>query len=190
MASFPAFLDTCVLFGGYLCDTVLRLAEGGTYRPLWSEDVIDELRRNLLANLGLTEEAVAHRLSEMRRSFPDAQVTGYENLVAAMACDTKDRHVLAAAARGDAEVLVTFNVSDFPRASVEPYDITVVNPDDFLLDQLDLYPGVTLAVLRDQAASYKSPEMTVQDLLGRLAAAGVPRFASEAQRYLEPGMNS
>jgi hypothetical protein len=27
MAMFPAFLDTCTLYGAYLCDSLLRLAE-------------------------------------------------------------------------------------------------------------------------------------------------------------------
>jgi predicted nucleic acid-binding protein len=184
MARFPAFLDTCSIFPAYLCDTLLRLAEAGTYRPLWSAGVLEELERNLVEERGLSSEAVAYRVGEMRRSFPDAEVSGYDMLIEAMTCDRKDRHVLAAAVRGDAEVLVTFNTSDFPTESTGDYDITVVHPDDFLLDQLDLYPGITVAALRDQAESYKSPAMTVEDLLGRLAAAGVPRFASEARRHL------
>jgi hypothetical protein len=36
--AFPAFLDTCTLFGAYLCDTLLRLAEAEAFRPLWSAD--------------------------------------------------------------------------------------------------------------------------------------------------------
>jgi hypothetical protein len=120
----------------------------------------------------------------MRRAFPDAEVSGYDTLIGAMECDPKDRHVLAAAVRGRAEVLVTFNTRDFPLKSTGDYDITVVHPDGFLLDQLDLYPGVTVAALRAQAESYTSPAMTIEDLLGRLAAAGVPGFASEARRHL------
>jgi hypothetical protein len=41
--AFPAFLDTCVLYPAYLCDTLLRLAEAAAYRPLWSDDVLAEL---------------------------------------------------------------------------------------------------------------------------------------------------
>lgn len=184
MAAFPAFLDTCALFGAYLCDTLLRLAESGTYRPLWSAGVLDELERNLVEERGLMKDAVLYRIGEMRRSFPDAEVRGYETLIEAMTCDQKDRHVLAAAVRGDAKVLVTFNSGDFPGTSTAPYDISVINVDDFLLDQLDLYPGPTLAALRVQASAYTSPPMTIEDLLGRLAAARVPRFASEARRHL------
>jgi hypothetical protein len=44
MVAFPAFLDTCVLYPAYLCDTLLRLAEASAYRPLWSADVFVELR--------------------------------------------------------------------------------------------------------------------------------------------------
>jgi hypothetical protein len=70
MAMFPAFLDTCTLYGAYLCDSLLRLAEAGTYRPLWSAAVLDELERALVAR-GLEQKAVAHRIGEMRRAFPD-----------------------------------------------------------------------------------------------------------------------
>ncbi len=73
MARFPAFLDTCTLYGAYLCDSLLRLAEAGTYRPLWSADVLVGLERALVAR-GLTEDAVKYRIGEMRRAFPDAEV--------------------------------------------------------------------------------------------------------------------
>lgn len=185
MATFPAFLDTCAIYGAYLCDTLLRLADAETYRPLWSAGILDELDRNLQQR-GLSPEAVAHRVAEMRRSFPDAEVRGYETLIESMTCDPGDRHVLAAAVRARAEVLVTFNLRHFSKASTAPYDIEAVSPDDFLLDQLDLYPGLTIAALRGQAVSYTSPPMGVDELLGRLTAAGVPKFAAEVQRHLEP----
>jgi predicted nucleic acid-binding protein len=165
MARFPAFLDTCSIFPAYLCDTLLRIAEAGAYRPLWSIGVLAELERNL-PERGLSAEAVTHRVTEMRRAFPDAEVSGYEDIVDTMTCDPKDRHVLAAAVRSGAEVLVTFNTSDFPVESTGDYDIEVVHPDSFLLDQLDLYPGITVAALREQAGSYNSPAMTVEDCSG------------------------
>jgi hypothetical protein len=61
MAMFPAFFDTCTLYGAYLCDSLLRLAEAGTYRPLWSADVLNELERALVAR-GLEKKAVTHRI--------------------------------------------------------------------------------------------------------------------------------
>ena len=134
--AFTAFPDTNALYGEYLCDTLLRLAEAGTYQPLWSAGVLEELERNLVDNAGLAPDAVRRRIGAMQRAFPDAKVRGYEGLIESMTCDGKDRHVLAAAVRGQSDVLVTFNVSDFPEESTTPHDVEVINPDDFLLDQL------------------------------------------------------
>jgi hypothetical protein len=66
--AFPAFLDTCVLYPAYLCDTLLRLAEAEAYRPLWSADVLAELRRNLIER-GIAADRVEHRIAQMSRSF-------------------------------------------------------------------------------------------------------------------------
>jgi predicted nucleic acid-binding protein len=183
--SFPALLDTCVLYPAYLCDTLLRLAEAAAYRPLWSAEVLAELRRNLVER-GIPVERVDRRLAHMTRSFPDALVTGYESLVDGMTNDPKDRHVLAAAVRAGAEVLVTFNTRDFPEPALKPYDVAAVHPDEFLLDQLDLYPGVTIEVLRQQATSYRRVPNTVPDILVLLERTGVPRFAAEVRRHLGP----
>jgi predicted nucleic acid-binding protein len=96
--AFPALLDTCVLFPQYLTDTLLRLAAAQTFRPLWSADILAELRRTVAARVG--EQAIDHRITQMRRSFRDAEVVGYESLIPTMDNDETDRHVLAAAIRG------------------------------------------------------------------------------------------
>lgn len=180
---FPAFLDTCVLYPACLCDTLLRLAEASAYRPLWSADVLTELRRNLVER-GISPERVDRRINQMCRSFPDALVAGYESFIEGMTNDPKDRHVLAAAVLANAEVLVTFNISDFGERALKPYDVVAIHPDDFLLDQLDLYPGTTLEVLRQQAASYRRQPNTVAGVLVLLERTGVPRFAAEVRRHL------
>lgn len=181
--AFPAFLDTCVLYPAYLCDTLLRLAEAETYRPLWSADVLQELRRNLVEQ-GVDANKVDYRIREMSRSFPDATVAGYESLTESMTTHPKDRHVLAAAVRANAEVVVTFNIRDFPDSAVKPYDVAALHPDDFLLDQLDLHPGQTLRALREQAAAYRREPTDVAGLLVRLERSGLPGFAADVRRHL------
>jgi hypothetical protein len=185
VVAFPAFLDTCVLYPAYLCDTLLRLAEAAAYRPLWSADVFAELRRNLI-DRGIQPERADRRIGQMSRSFPDALVTGYESLIDGMANHPKDRHVLAAAVRANAEAVVTFNLKDFAEPALKPYDITAIHPDEFLLDQLDLYPGLTMDVLRHQAASYRRVPNTLPDILVLLERTGVPKFAAEVRRHLGP----
>jgi predicted nucleic acid-binding protein len=172
-----------VLYPAYLCDTLLRIAVAGAYRPLWSADVLCELRRNLVQR-GIDPGKVDRRIVQMNRAFPDATVRGYETLIDGMENDPKDRHVLAGAVRASAEVVVTFNTRDFPDTALKPYDLLAVHPDDFLLDQLDLYPGLTLGVLEKQAASYRREPTTVPGVLALLERTGVPRFAAEVHRHL------
>ncbi|HEX5540688.1 MAG TPA: PIN domain-containing protein [Micromonospora sp.] len=181
--AFPALLDTCVLYPAYLCDTLLRLSEAEAYRPLWSGDILTELRRNLV-EAGIPADRVDRRITQMSQSFPDAMVTGYESLIDGMINDPKDRHVLAAAVRANAEVVVTFNVRDFPEPALKPYDIIAVHPDDFMLDQLDLHPGLTIGVLEQQAASYRREPTTIAGLLPLLDRTGLPRFTAEVRRHI------
>ena len=181
--SFAAFFDTNVLYGALLNDFVLELADRGLFRPLWSDDVLTELAKNLVRN-GEDAKLVEKRVGTMRRYFADAMVTGYGDLVPTMTNDVKDRHVLAAAVRGGAEVLVTFNTKDFPLESVETFDLEVVHPDDFLLDQLDLYHAPTLRAMVELVEGYDSPTMVMDDFLLALARAGVPKFADAARAKL------
>ena len=181
--SFPALFDTNVLYGALLNDLILELADRGLYRPLWSADIIEELRRNLLT-AGEGERLVGKRIYTMTTYFPDAMVDGHASLISTMTCDPKDRHILAAAVRGGAEVLVTFNLKDFPGESVAPFDVEVVHSDDFLLDQLDLHHAPTLRAIVDLVDAYDSPAMTMDDYLFVLTRAGVPKFAGAVRAKL------
>lgn len=181
--AFPALLDTNVLFSATLNDTLLRLAEEEAFRPLWSHDILSELQEVLVRKAGLGPDRAARRIAHMRSAFPMAEVTAYESIIASMACDAKDRHVLAAAVRGGAQVLVTFNLGDFPEAACSPYAIAVVSPDSFLLDQLDLYPAKVGRALVSHMTEARRPPLTMGELLGRLGRAGVPGFAEEARRH-------
>ncbi|SON59994.1 Putative ribonuclease VapC50 [Mycobacterium simulans] len=156
MSAFPVVLDACVLVPYPLVDLLLRLADEGIYRPLWSEDILEETRRTLINKLNRTPAQANKRLKAMRDSFIGAEVTGYRDLISAMRNHEGDRHVLAAAVRERAEVIVTSNLSHFPSEAVEPYHIEVRHPDDFLLDQIDLYEDATRAALLAIVAAWKS----------------------------------
>lgn len=171
--------DACVLVPYQLSDLVLRLAASGLYEPLWSEEILTEVQRTLVTKLGISLDKAQRRLGQVRAAFPNATVDGYADLAAAMRVHAKDRHVAAAAVRGNAALIVTANLADFPAEALEPYDIEVVHPDDFLQHQLDLDWDTTLSCLRQQRAVYKRPQFTVNEFylaLGRT----VPVFAQQA----------
>jgi predicted nucleic acid-binding protein len=178
-------LDTCVLLKSYLHDTLLSVAEEGVFRPLWSDHILVELRRNLL-KVGAKPDAVERRIEMMTMYFPDARVDGYEELIGSMSNHPKDRHVLAAAVAGRADVLMTENVRDFPADAVSRFGIVVTVQDDFLLGLLDLYPEAVLRALRRQASRYRREPRTLSTLLGVLAepGQGCPDFARRCTALL------
>jgi predicted nucleic acid-binding protein len=112
---FSAVLDANVLYPFSLRDTLLRLAELELFTPLWSTRILAEMTRNLVEHR-ITEEQVARIEQAMRQAFEEAEVDPeeIERLEPAMTNDPKDRHVLAAAVAADSELIVTFDISDFP----------------------------------------------------------------------------
>jgi hypothetical protein len=68
---FSVVLDTCVLYPAHLRDTLLRLAERDLYHALWSADIVEKLRRNLI-EAKLHTVSVDHLIAEMVGTFPDA----------------------------------------------------------------------------------------------------------------------
>jgi predicted nucleic acid-binding protein len=123
-----ALLDTCVLVPSRARDVLLEIASCGAYRPLWSSEILAELDRALRVLLGKravsTEEIdayLARLFRQMETTFPDAVVTDWETLVPAVQLpDPDDRHVVAAAWAGRADVIVTDNLVDFPLEGCRP----------------------------------------------------------------------
>jgi hypothetical protein len=183
---YTALLDACVLVPIALADTLLRVAERELYRPLWSDRILTETAEAILEiHPDVDPDLVTKRFAAMNDTFEDACVQGWEHLEAAVTLpDPDDCHVVAAAMRGKADTIVTANLRDFPDDVLAPLDIAIVDPDAFLLDQLDLAPRVVLEVLREQADYTRNPPLTPTDLLARLARAGVPGFADEASRMI------
>ena len=183
MPRYTAILDACVLVPIALADTLLRVAEKGLYRPLWSDRILSEAQ-------AAVEEIhpgidAGKRFAQMREAFDDALVTGWEELQSGIRLpDQDDRHVVAAAVRGGAHGIITANVRDFPATALEPLGLEAVHPDDFLLDQLDLSPPTILQVVREQAARTRRPPLTPRDLATLLGRAGVPGFADEILRLM------
>lgn len=116
----------------------------------------------------------------MEREFPEAAVSGYEHLVAAMQNDEKDRHVAAAAVKAGAQVIVTSNVKHF--ASL-PEGLEAQSPDAFLTNLFDLDPDSFVELLREQAADLVNPPVSFDELLARLERV-VPDLVSAVRAHL------
>jgi hypothetical protein len=110
----------------------------------------------------------------MDRAIPDGLVTGYEALIEGLTLpDADDRHVLAAAIRCGASVIVTFNQKDFPSEVLAPYGIEAQHPDRFVENLFDLDPGAVLAAAKRQRAQLKNPPITADEYLEILLRQGL-----------------
>jgi predicted nucleic acid-binding protein len=182
---YSALLDTCVLVPSRARDVLLEIASTGTYRPLWSTEILNELDRTLrllLGKRGMSPEVIDAYLTrltrQMKTAFPDALVTDWEPLVPTVQPpDPDDRHVVAAARAGRADVIVTDNLADFPPSAL-PAPLTRQSLDDFLLDAIDLHLGQVVTAVRAIASrtGRSGPAMTAYDIAAYMHAHGTPAF--------------
>jgi len=114
----------------------------------------------------MREDNAAKLVAVMRRAFPEAQVTDYERLIPSMRNEESDRHVVAAAVKAGAQVIVTSNQRDFHDL---PTGIDVQSPDAFLSNLFDLDPPRMLGVLETLARRYRKPPMAIPRIVEALA---------------------
>src|SRR5205823_195926 len=177
-----ALLDANVLVPDLVRDALLTCAHAGLYRVHWSQRILDEVVRTLERERMMRPEGIHYLLSEQRRAFPEAPVTGFEPIEPMMTNDEKDRHVLAAAVRARCQSIVTFNVRHFPPAATNLYGVTAKTPDQFLRELFDRQPERVADCLRDMSARRTRRSVrTVHDLLGRLSSP-VPGFTEAVLR--------
>jgi hypothetical protein len=155
----------------------MRLALADTFRARWSEDIHQEWIRAVLRerpDLNLTQLTRTKEL--MNSHVRDCLVSGYEELITDLQLsDPNDRHVLAAAICCNADVIVTFNLKDFPEEYLTSYGIEPQHPDDFIVYLLDRDPVAVQTVFEKQLASLRKPPQTRDQLLATLRKVGLPK---------------
>jgi hypothetical protein len=172
---FSALLDANVLYPAPVRDYLLHLANLDLYKPKWTKEIQEEWINNLLlkredlkrGNLEKTRDA-------MDTAFPDSNIINYEEIIGSFALpDPKDRHILAAGIRGSVDVIVTFNLKDFPIHYIKSYDIEVQHPDQFITHLIGLDKVKALAALHNQIQNLKNPPKTKRDVLKSLEKCGL-----------------
>jgi predicted nucleic acid-binding protein len=168
MSSFVVLLDACAIFPMSLRDTLLRAADAGLYRLVLTEDILEEVRRNLISERRLTEDKAQRLIDIIKMYFPDAFITHHTLLIASMPINKKDRHVLAAAVASNAQVIVTQNLKDFPSELISPFGIEAQSPDEFLVHLFYLAPQAMVKLIKGQASDLQNPPMSALGLLTTL----------------------
>lgn len=173
-----------MLYPFLLRDTLLSLAEANLYEVRWSERILDEVERNLVADERITTDQASRLRAVMAEHFEGAAVpqAKVDALEPTMTNDPKDRHVLAAAVVARADDVVTLNLRDFPARACRAVDIEPRHPDDFLSDLYRRDPRTVYATIQGQAQRFSRPPIEFDELLDRLAVT-TPQFAETLRRH-------
>jgi len=167
--------DACVLYPNTLRDLLIRIAQSGLCQAKWTDQILGETFKNLQASRPELDESALVRTRElMIRAVRDCLVQGYEALIPVFTLpDPDDRHVLAAAVRAKAQLIVTANLRDFPVQELSQWDVEAKAPDDFVLDQIDLDRAAVYGAVQRIADSWKKPPGTINDVLSSLEKCGL-----------------
>lgn len=160
-----------------ICDLLFWFAHFELYTPKWSKHVFDEWI-DVMKRKDVPEEEIFKRVDKANKAFPDALVNNYEGLIESLDLpDPKDRHVLAAAIKANAHVIVTNNLKDFPKEILESYGLSAKSADDFLTDIIDLNHEAAIEAFRRLVMNRRNPDLDEYEVLDALRKNGLKQTA-------------
>ena len=170
LSNFTVIYDASVLYPNTLRDLLMELAVRDLYRAKWTDDIHDEWLRNLSQDKPNIPLKKLYRVRDlMNENVRDCLVTDYQWMIPNLNLpDPDDRHVLAAAIKAKAEVIVTSNLRDFPRAQLEKYDIEAQHQDTFITNLIELYPVQVIEAVHKCHRRRKKPPCSFEEYLVKL----------------------
>ncbi len=187
---FTVIFDACVLYPAPLRDLLMSLATTELFRARWSPDIQEEWMRAVLAqnkdNPNVTRACLERTRQLMDANVLDSVVTGYERLIDGIALPhAQDRHVVAAAIRAGANVIVTFNLKHFPDYALREFGIHAAHPDEFVSRLLDLDAGAVCLAVKQHRARLKKPPMDVTGYLESLQRQELTQTVAALRPYID-----
>jgi predicted nucleic acid-binding protein len=181
-----AFLDASALYPSLLRNILMRLALHDLFRAYWSERVQNEWTRAVLRDRPhLSSSSIARTRRLMEENIEGANVEGYEPLIERVTLpDADDRHVLAAAIHGGANIIVTSNLRDFPGHALAAHGIAAQPPDTFILDLFAASPREVVSALRELRGDLVKPPMSPNEILAAMTRQALPGSANALRAYL------
>lgn len=182
---YTALLDANVLVPIRLTDLLVQLAVDDLFRAKWTQDIHDEWMgavQRIHPDIRL--ESLVRRRNQMDAKTRDALINGYESMIDSLDLpDDNDRHVLAAAIAGGCDVIVTYNLKDFPELILNEFDIGAQHPDIFLANHLYLFPGKFCAAVRKIRRRHLKKTFSISEYLDSLAEIELVATVANLRQY-------
>ena len=186
-AKFTAVLDANVLYPVVIRDFLMRLSTNEVYTPKWTQKLMDEFS-SIFKKKGLSypEDKIRRQVELMNIANPEAMVEKYESLLPAIKLpDENDRHVVAAAIKSNSNVIVTYNLKDFPSEYLDSLGLEAIDPDNFIADMIDLTPDKCCDAFKKTVYSKRNPPYTEEEYLDIFRNVGLIQTADELEKYLD-----
>lgn len=174
---FICVLDTNVIYPIEIRDLLLWFAHYDLFTPKWSQHIFDEWEE-VMRRKEIEEAEIKKRIRRVNEAFPDALVQNYEPLIPLLQLpDEKDRHVLAAAIKTNANLIVTNNLKDFPEDYLATFSLSAKSADDFLTDTIDLNPKQSIEAFRRLVLNRRNPDLDEFEVLDAFRRNGIKNTA-------------
>ncbi len=155
----------------------MQLALTDLFQAKWTERIHDEWIRSVLKNRpDLKKDQLEKTRRLMNTATRDCLVEGYDALIESVKLpDEDDRHVLAAAIHARANLIVTFNLKDFPPKALRPHKIEAIHPDDFVMRLIAMDFAAVCNAARVHRARLRNPPKSVEEYLSTLSEHGLTK---------------
>lgn len=165
----------------------MSLAVAGLYRARWTAKIHEEWIDALLKREPQRDRAKLEATRDlMDRVVLDCLISGYEPLISSLTLpDVDDRHALAAAISGRAEVIVTCNLKHFPESALRGYSIQAQHPDDFIFELIELEPEAAYLAVKQQRERLKNPPKNVEEFLTTLSNQQLPKTVERLREGID-----
>lgn len=182
---YTVLYDACVLYPFSLRDLLIELAGIGLFRAKWSEMINEEWVSNLCSKYrDLKPERLQKTVRLMNQAVQDANISGFEALIPELSLpDPNDNHVLAAAIRGKVNIIVTFNLKDFPQEYLGNFEIEAQHPDEFIGNLLEFEYSRVCMCLKMIRQRLKNPAYSASALLDRYEKLGLVQTAAALRKF-------
>lgn len=170
---FIVVLDTNFIYPVIIRDLLFWFANYDLYIPKWSEPIFAEWKKVMIEK-GVSTDEATKRIEKANLAFPDAKVYNYQGLIGFLKLpDENDRHVLVAAIKTNANLIVTNNIKDFPETYLQSFNLSVKTADDFLTDIIDLNREKALSAFKEMVLHKKNPKLDEFEVLNQLRRSGL-----------------
>lgn len=175
---FTSVVDTNVIYPIETRDILFWFAFYDLFTIKWGKHVFTEWQ-NVMRRKGISEVEIRKRIQRANDAFPDALVNNYDGLIEHLSLpDPNDRHVLAAAIKTNANLIVTNNLKDFPNTYLAKFGLKAMNADDFLTDLIDINTTDALMAFKQMVLNRTNPYMDEYRVISILRKQGLKNTAN------------